>query len=66
VLVIGHNPGLERLAAALAEEGPVRARLLAKFPTGALATLSIGAATWRAVQPGGAELTAFIVPRELD
>jgi phosphohistidine phosphatase len=66
VLLIGHNPGLEDLALALASSGPDLARLEAKFPTGALATLAISTATWKELSEGDAVLTAFVVPRELD
>jgi len=40
-------------------------RLEAKFPTAALATLAIPRATWRQLAAGDAELTAFVVPRQL-
>jgi phosphohistidine phosphatase len=65
VMLIGHNPGLEDLALALASSGPELARLEAKFPTGALATLT-ATATWQELSEGDAVLTAFVVPRELD
>jgi phosphohistidine phosphatase len=61
-LLIGHNPGISDLALVLA--GADTARLRDGFPTGALATLAI-AAEWAALDAGGAELTAFVVPREL-
>ena len=62
VLLIGHNPGISDLALVLA--GGDTARLRDGFPTGALATLAV-AAEWAALDAGGAELTAFVVPREL-
>jgi phosphohistidine phosphatase len=67
VLLIGHNPGLQDLALALAGgggAGPL-ARLRAKMPTAALATLSAPVARWQELRPGEAELVAFVVPREL-
>jgi phosphohistidine phosphatase len=68
VMVIGHNPGLERLAQALAGTGAAAtlARLATKFPTGALAELAIPIARWDAPAPGGAELVRFIAPRDGD
>jgi phosphohistidine phosphatase len=47
VLLVGHNPGLQDLAVALAGGGDAEtlARIRAKMPTGALATL--GAAVTR-------------------
>jgi phosphohistidine phosphatase len=67
VLLVGHNPGLHDLALALAGAGDSEtlARLRAKMPTGALATLASPAARWRDLRRGGAELVAFVVPREL-
>ena len=61
VLVIAHNPGLQDLALTLA---PNSARLAEKFPTGALATFALDA-PWSRVGEGGAELVAYVVPREL-
>jgi len=65
VMLIGHNPGLEDLALALASSGPELARLETKFPTGALATLTATAA-WRELSEGDAVLAAFVVPKELE
>lgn len=44
VLLIGHNPGLHELAAALAEPGtkPSRALVSGKFPTAARASFAVG------------------------
>jgi phosphohistidine phosphatase len=66
VLVIGHNPGLEELAAGLAGAGErsLRARMAAKFPTGALATLDTPG-EWPDLTWGRATLADFVVPRDL-
>jgi phosphohistidine phosphatase len=66
VMVVGHNPGLEDLVAGLVGSGDVelRRRMEAKFPTGALATLSVQGG-WAELDWGGAELVGFVVPREL-
>jgi len=66
VLVIGHNPGLEALAAGLADptrsdEGALR-RLKRKFPTGALAGFEFDAETWRDVTQGEGRLVSFSTP----
>ncbi len=63
VLVIGHNPGVEDLAATLAgdDEG-----LVQKFPTAALADLRVPIAAWGELRPGVARLHVFILPRSLD
>jgi phosphohistidine phosphatase len=59
VLLVGHNPGMEDLAAAFA---PLPGE---RFPTGALATFAFDCAHWADVAPGGAELVDYVVPREL-
>jgi phosphohistidine phosphatase SixA len=41
VLLLGHNPGLQELALALAARGTDLERVEAKFPTAALATLAV-------------------------
>jgi phosphohistidine phosphatase len=64
VLLIGHNPGLEQLAASLARAGERLPDLEAKYPTGALAVLAFEG-SWDGLRPGVAELTAFVQPRDL-
>lgn len=66
-LLIGHNPGIADLAFVLAGGGDADAlrRLREGFPTGALATLAIPQAGWEELGDGDAELTAYVVPREL-
>lgn len=66
VMVVGHNPGMEDLALDLIDDGDedALARLHAKFPTGALATLRVPD-EWSGLGPGRATLTAFVVPRDL-
>jgi phosphohistidine phosphatase len=66
VLVIGHNPGLHDLALALASRGAGLERLQAKFPTGALATIACRCEHWADLEPGGAKLVDYVVPRQLD
>jgi len=66
-MLIGHNPGLADLADVLVIRGSkeARQRLARKFPTGALAIVQFDVARWDEAQPG-AELVAFLVPRELE
>jgi phosphohistidine phosphatase len=66
VMLIGHNPGLEQLALLLASRGAGLARLVEKFPTGALATLAVEGDSWAALEPGDAELVDYVVPRDLE
>jgi phosphohistidine phosphatase len=63
-MLIGHNPGLHQLALALASVGEELGRLEAKFPTAALATLALSR-PWSRLEPGDAELSAYVVPRQL-
>ena len=66
-MLVGHNPGIADLADALVTRGSheARQRLARKFPTGALAILHLDVARWDETEQG-AELAAFIVPRELE
>jgi phosphohistidine phosphatase len=66
VMLVGHNPGIEELAAELSGGGDpdARAALEAKYPTGGFATLAFEGA-WRELGPKGATLEAFAVPRRL-
>jgi phosphohistidine phosphatase len=65
VLVIGHNPGLEDLVLELARPSTQRDAVAVKFPTAALATLELDIDGWGELAPGGADLTAFVRPRDL-
>ena len=66
VMLVGHNPGIEDLAAELIGDGDpeARAALAAKYPTGGFATLAFEGA-WRELGPEAATLEAFAVPRRL-
>jgi phosphohistidine phosphatase len=66
VMLIGHNPALEKLAGLLVGSGDaaMRARMVTKFPTGALATMTF-TGSWADLGPGAATLEAFVVPRDL-
>jgi phosphohistidine phosphatase len=65
VMLVGHNPSVQELALALSGTGDALDRVRVKFPTGAMATVSSGARSWKDLDRGGGELTAFVVPREL-
>jgi phosphohistidine phosphatase len=65
VMLIGHNPGLQDLAVVLASAGTELERLEAKFPTAALATLTLPTATWRRLTRADAVLAAYVVPKQL-
>ena len=63
-MVVGHNPGIEDLAARLVGSGDaaLRAQLAAKFPTGALVALSFDCA-WGDLGTGDARINALFMPR---
>ena len=66
VLVIGHNPGLEESAEALADGGgEALERLRRKYPTAALACLEFDLSDWARLEPGTGRLTQFTPPGEL-
>jgi len=67
LLLLGHNPGLERLAALLAGPGSdpdALAALRSKFPTAGLAVLEVDG-EWSALAEGGGRLVAFLTPKTL-
>jgi len=64
-MLVGHNPGLGGLLLLLAEPGRLRNRAEAKVPTGALATLEANIERWAELEPGGARVVSFVVPRQL-
>lgn len=68
LLLVGHNPGIETLAADLVAHGPKdqRQRLARKYPTGGLAVIDCAVESWRDLAPGCGTLVSFTVPRDLD
>jgi phosphohistidine phosphatase len=64
-MLIGHNPGLQQLALVLASAGAELTRLEAKFPTAALATLTVPHTMWSQLSQDGAVLAAYVVPKQL-
>jgi phosphohistidine phosphatase len=64
VMLVAHQPAIQELALDLAGDGVDLARVTAKFPTGALATLVFDG-DWSELGPGSAELVAFVKPKEL-
>jgi phosphohistidine phosphatase len=63
-MLIGHNPGIENLAASLVGTGDDTARMAmrSKFPTAAIAHLAIEH-RWSALAPRAATLEQFWTPR---
>lgn len=67
LLLIGHNPGLGRLASSLVGDGPaeLRQRMRRKFPTATLALIGLPVEGWSEVSAGIGTLEAFIRPKDL-
>jgi phosphohistidine phosphatase len=63
-MLIGHNPGMEELALALAGGGDSQSmvQMRSKYPTCALACLAFDG-DWSELTEGSARLEAFVVPR---
>jgi phosphohistidine phosphatase len=68
LLLVGHSPGLERLALYLAgvKDKPLRRSVEAKYPTGALIEINLPVDRWRDADEGGGTMTRFLRPRDLD
>jgi phosphohistidine phosphatase len=64
LMVIGHNPGLQELAAMLVASGDIEARerLGREFPTSALVVISFAVEHWNSVHPRGGRLEHFVTP----
>jgi phosphohistidine phosphatase len=65
LLIVGHNPGLERLALLLGRPGPLREEIAAKYPTGALAEIAFPVDHWRDAGAGAGTLQRFLRPGDL-
>lgn len=68
LLMIGHNPGTEHLAARLsgpASDDKAFVRMMEKFPTAALAQIEFDLPAWPAVGDGTGRLRRFVRPRDL-
>lgn len=67
LMLVGHNPGLEILAAQLMLGGApeAEAAMRKKFPTAALAVLSLDIASWAEADAQTAMLERFITPKML-
>jgi phosphohistidine phosphatase len=67
ILMVGHNPGFQDLAAQLVNHGDryAYARLTQKFPTAALAVLDFDGEEWADAAPRTARLDRFVTPKTL-
>jgi len=66
LLIVGHNPGLERLALMLSgPDGPDRDRVAEKFPTGALIEIRFDVDRWTDVEEGSGTIARFTTPKNI-
>lgn len=66
LLIVGHNPGLERLVLMLTHSGGLRDEVEIKYPTATLAEIALPLEHWNDVKEGMGTLARFIRPRDLD
>jgi phosphohistidine phosphatase len=63
VMVVGHNPGLQELAARLAPpDSEARHQLSEKLPTAAIVSFSFDVENWKDLKPGTGQLQLSISP----
>ena len=67
-LIVGHNPGLERLLIGLTHNDSrgFRARVAEGYPTAAFAIVELPTDEWAESEPGSGQLIELIFPRDLD
>ena len=67
VMIVGHNPEIQRLALDLIGSGPkhMRDRIQEKFPTAGLAVINFTAGLWSSVDINSGSLNLFLAPRDL-
>lgn len=63
-MVVGHNPGMQQLAAEFVKANAEQFRLFtSEFPTAALASFSFAVVTWKELSPDKARLMLYKTPR---
>jgi phosphohistidine phosphatase len=66
VMIVGHNPGLQDLAAELSPAGSdARENFEEKLPTASVASFDFDTERWSKLQPGTGELRLSIAPNSL-
>ncbi len=67
VMIVGHNPSMERVAVRLATTGDekLRGRLARKYPTAALAVIGFEASAWDQLPESGGSLERFVRPKDI-
>ncbi|CAN5363379.1 histidine phosphatase family protein [soil metagenome] len=67
LLIVGHNPSIERLALRLVGKGTatLKDQLERKYPTGALSVIDFKTDAWKEIGDGAGRLVSFTRPRDL-
>jgi phosphohistidine phosphatase len=67
VMIVGHNPEIQRLALDLIGSGSkhMRDRLQEKYPTAGLVVINFTAGLWSSVDVNSGSLNLFLAPRDL-
>ena len=66
LLLVGHNPGMERLALLLSRGGALHDEIALKYPTGALTEIALPVEHWRDAAESGGTIARFLRPRDLE
>jgi phosphohistidine phosphatase len=68
LMIVGHNPGLERLARSFAKSGDADAirRIEKKYPTCGLAVMELPIHAWKDAAPPAGRLELFLTPKTLE
>lgn len=64
-LLVGHNPGIQRLIVELTRRNALHDEVALKFSTAAVAVAEFQASRWSEVEPGSGALVDLIVPKKL-
>ncbi len=65
LLILAHQPGIGEFAARILRQKPTQEGF-ARYPTAAAAIIDLDIANWADLGWAGGELSAFVVPRQLD
>jgi phosphohistidine phosphatase len=65
LLIVGHNPGMERLALLLSRGEALHDEVALKYPTGALTEIALPIDHWRDAAESGGSIARFLRPRDL-
>lgn len=67
VMVVGHNPDMQELTRNLAKDGPrdLMDAVASKFPTAALAAISLPIDRWQDIKGAAGTLLKFATPKQL-